>query len=239
MLLGRGGDDLLSGGDGPDTASGGPGDDAIAGGRGSDACVQGEPSGRVPLDGCELVAYAELEDVVLVQPSSGVIGIGFHESLFATSVPLRPLGTLRMSDSAAFVPVEETDGPEYVVMSSRARANGPTTSADIVVPSRSPVLSPVTGTVVLVRPYRLYCQYADNQVLIRPAGREDLLVMVLHMSDPAVGQGDRVVGGVTPLGTSWGNDAPDSQENEYWPDQHPHVHVEVEAAEAVGVPGCL
>jgi hypothetical protein len=124
-------------------------------------------------------------------------------------------------------------------MGSRGRPTDATTSADIVVGSRSRVLSPVNGHVTMVRRYLLYCQAGDWQVIISPDARPALLVMILHTTDIRVQQGDRVVAAVTQIGTSWGNDLPTAEENLYFPDQYPHVHIEVEEGTSVPVPGCL
>jgi Ca2+-binding RTX toxin-like protein len=238
VLAGTDADDRLDGGQGPDTLDGRAGADDLNGGPGKDACVQGETEGGTERS-CELEPYASADGLTMVRPSPEIIGYGFHESLFSSAMDMRPYGTLQENDNGRFSPPPPTDGMEYVVMSSRSRAAGPTTSTDIVVPSVSPILSPVTGTVELVRPYKLYCQFADHQIFIRPLIRPDVLVMVLHMRTPVVEAGDHVVAGVTHLADSWNNDAPDSQENEYWGQPYPHFHVEVEAGGAMPVPGCL
>jgi hypothetical protein len=123
-------------------------------------------------------------------------------------------------------------------MGSRGRPTAATSSADVAVPSHSEVLAPVTGTVALARPYLLYCQATDWQVAIEPEGRPDLRVMILHVTGVPVRAGQRVVAGVTVIGTSWGNDMPTAQENMYFPDRYPHVHVEVGLGGLVPVPGC-
>jgi hypothetical protein len=239
VLTGGAGDDVVLGGEGADSLGGGDGRDDLDGGSGSDGCVQ-EETDDLPKLQCELEGLAEWDGTVLYEMSSDMIGVGFHESLFGMAVDLRPLGTLEANaNPGKFPPIRDTDGPPYVIMDTRGRPTGATTSVDIVVPSHSEVRSPVTGVVAGVVPYRLYCKYPDYQVLIEPAGRPDLLVMVLHITGVPVAEGDRVIGGVTPIGTSWGNDAPDSQENDYFDDQYPHVHVELEAAASVGVPGCF
>jgi hypothetical protein len=239
VLVGEGGDDALFGGGGPDSMTGGDGRDELDGGSGSDGCVQGE-TGAATMRRCERQGFAEWDGVVLFQMSPDVIGIGYHESLFGTAVDLRPLGRLETNANAGkFPPIRDTDGPPYVVMDSRSRSTGATTSADIVVPSHSEVRSPVTGVVAEVVSYRLYCKYPDYQVMIEPAGRPGLLVMVLHITGVPVTEGDPVIAGITPIGTSWSNDAADSQENDYFDDQYPHTHVELESATSVGVPGCM
>jgi hypothetical protein len=237
LLRGLDGDDVLNGGADPDTLIGGPGADALDGGAGVDGCLEGTGAGSKTA--CELEAYAEVAGLALFVPSKDLIGLGFHESLFPTALAARPTGPLVVNGSAShFTPPSPIDGVPYDVMASRGRGTPATTAADIVVPSQSTVLAPINGTVVLVRTYLLYCETTDWQIIIRPDGGPDLLVMVLHIVDVRVRAGDRVVAGVTPIATSWGNDAPTAQENVYFPEQYPHVHVEVERADEAPIPGC-
>lgn len=63
-----------------------------------------------------------------------------------------------------------------------------------------PVLSPVSGTVVLVRPYRLYEEYPDYRIHIQPDGHPELDVELMHVESPCVKAGDRVIGGMTQIG---------------------------------------
>ena len=238
LLDGRGGADDLDGGRGPDTLLGGPGHDALQGGYGTDACAVGSGGGAKVR--CEARPMGETQGVVLFQLSWSLVGVGFHESLFATALPIRPDGPLlRNENPARFTPPRAADGLPYVVMASRGRAAAATTSADVVVGSRTPVLSPVTGRVALVRRYLLYCEAGDWQVIIRPDARPDLLLMVLHTTDIRVQEGDRVIAAVTRIGTSWGNDMPSAEENIYFPSPYPHVHIEVEDSSTAPVPGCL
>jgi hypothetical protein len=239
VLSGGKGADQLLGGDGGDTLFGASGADTLSGGSGTDACLEGTGAGTKST--CEARAFGDWGGVPLFQPSWSVVGVGFHESLFRTAVALHPDGHLMLNDNPSkFTPPSEaTDGLSYVVMASRGRPTGATTSADILVGRSTAVLSPVTGTVVLVRQYLLYCRSLDWQILIRPAARSDVLVMVLHTIDIRVAKGDRVTASVTRLSTSWTNDSSGAQENDYFPDQYPHVHIEMENAISVGVPGCL
>jgi hypothetical protein len=249
------GSDVLGGGYGRDRLSGGPGadrllgnedpdilvgdeePDVLVGGPGVDGCVQGVDHGRKV--GCEAVAYASAGGLLLFEPSTHPVGFAYHESLFGSAIDLRPFGRVVDNDnSSRFSAPPQTDGPEYVVMGSRGRAPGATTATDIVVPSRSEVVSPIDGTVVTVVRYRLYCESVDWKVVLRPAEPPSLRVLVLHMAAPSVEVGDRAVASVTMLGTSRDNDMSSAQENRYFPDHYPHVHIEVERDGANPTPGC-
>jgi hemolysin type calcium-binding protein len=237
VLDGGDGDDSLSGGLGADTLVGGPGKDVLGGGQGTDGCAGGAGPGSKSR--CEVRPIADALGAELFEPSPDVAGVGYHESLFSSAIALRPEGSASVNDnSGKFSTPERTDGPEYVVMGSRGRPAAATSSLDIAVPSNSQVASPITGTVVLIRRYLLYCEAPDWQIAIEPVGRPDLRVMILHVVDVPVQEGQQVIAGLTVVGTSWGNDLPSAQENQYFPDQYPHVHVEVERGTDVPIPGC-
>jgi hypothetical protein len=233
------GGDTLLGERGNDTLIGGPGDDRIDGGSSRDACARGE--GRGTEKACEALPIGEAMSVTLFAPAESVVGVGFHESLFDTALEIRPNGQLTINaNPSKFVPPDqETDGIEYVVMGSRGRPTPATSSVDVVVDTSSPVLSPVTGTVVRLFRYLLYCEAWDWELVIEPTGHPDARVIVLHFVDPQVGPGDRVLASVSPVGTSWTNDSPGAQENTVFPDQYPHVHVEVDVKAETPIPGCL
>ena len=78
---------------------------------------------------------------------------------------------------------------------------GPTMSAiDCGGPVGATVYAPVSGTVVLAKDYELYDMYDDIQVHIQPDGRSDLDVVLIHLQNVTVKNGDRVEAGVTPIG---------------------------------------
>jgi Ca2+-binding RTX toxin-like protein len=236
VLVGRSGSDTLKGWRGADTLHAGGGDDTLLGGFGRDGCVQGVGHGTKA--GCEVVAYAQYGDLVIFEPHVSTVGFGFHESLFHSAEILRPLGSLILNDNPGKYPdpPPPTDGPGYVVMGSRGRSTPATAATDIVVPRHGTMRAPVTGTVVEVAIYMLYCDRPDWKVIIRPLIDPDLRVLVLHMAQPHVDEGDTVVAGVTDIGVAVENDPSTAQENDYFPDQYPHVHIEVEHVGAVKGP---
>ncbi len=73
------------------------------------------------------------------------------------------------------------------------------TSIDVGAEAATQVYASVTGTVVLVKTYRLYDMIDDYEVHIQPDGRPDLDVVTIHIQDVSVKAGDKVVGGETPL----------------------------------------
>lgn len=220
VLNGFGGNDDIRGGRGHDTLAGGDGRDQLDGGEAKDACASG--TGRGSRRRCEALPFAEAASVILFEPSETVIGVGFHESMFGIAYELSAQG----------------DGPLSVVLGSRGRGTAATSAADVVVESSSSVLSPVTGTVVAMIRYYLYCKALDWELVIRPDDNPDVSVIMLHFVAPEVRAGDRVLASVTPVGTSWTNDSPSAQENQAFPDQYPHIHVEIVEEGDPPIAGC-
>lgn len=77
------------------------------------------------------------------------------------------------------------------------RGGMPDTAADVGAEPGTDVFAPVTGTVVEVRPYLLYEKHEDIEIHIRPEGGDDLDVVLIHVADASVKNGDHVTGGVT------------------------------------------
>ena len=84
------------------------------------------------------------------------------------------------------------------------RSNGvgpPDTAVDVGADAGTAVRSPVTGTVLQVKPYKLYEQYDDFEIHIQPEGREGLELVMIHIDGITIAPGDRVVAGVTQVGS--------------------------------------
>ena len=80
------------------------------------------------------------------------------------------------------------------------RTNGtglPDTAVDVGADPGTPVYAPVTGTVLKVKPYKLYDQFDDFQIHIQPDGRTDVVAVLIHVDDVSVAAGERVKAGVT------------------------------------------
>jgi hypothetical protein len=114
-------------------------------------------------------------------------------------------------------------------MSSRGRAHPATSAVDIVVARGQQVYVPVSGTVVEIKPYRLYGTYRDLRVAIRPTDAPTLQVVMIHLEKVSLEVGDTVVASVTPLGIA--RVFPfRSQVDDYVTGGRPHVHLEVKRA---------
>ncbi len=113
-------------------------------------------------------------------------------------------------------------------METRHRGNGSRTAADIAVGPTEEIRAPVTGTVVRSGGYVLYCEIADEFVVIEPDDRPGWEVKIIHIDGVTVGRGDRVVAGSTPVARRatqlpFVSQLDDHTAEPSWP----HVHVEV------------
>lgn len=184
------------------------------------------------------VPFAKALGVTLVEPGSEILAVAYHESLFGSAAAMRPLGTVLVNaNPQKFDPPPSTPGPGYIVMDSRGRPTPATSGADIVMRATTPARSPVTGRVMSVTPYRLYCSYPDVRVMIRPVDAPTRSVMVVHLLGVRVGRGDRVEAGRTVLGRPRPFPFP-YDTDDYVAGGHPHVHVEIERDGSSPLPGC-
>ena len=112
------------------------------------------------------------------------------------------------------------------------------TSIDVGALPGTIVRSPVTGTVVLLKDYKLYGEVDDIEIHIQPDGHPDLDVVLIHTTDPLVKAGDRVQAGVTEIShvRDIAKDLTDVQLAFYTPDGDAgnHTHVQVNDANFEG-----
>ena len=174
-----------------------------------------ESAGPVPTPA--FASFRGLKLLLPIQPAD-VTALVFHQSSFNDSYKMKPLVALRAASAAkAAVDAERAGGaPAWPRAESdadadgiwtgaalqlwRSNVNGRTdTAVDCGAKPGTPVFSPVTGTVMLIRPYKLYGKYNDFEFNIKPDGFNDVDVIVLHVTDPCVKEGDRLVAGVTQI----------------------------------------
>ncbi len=171
--------------------------------------------------------FATVKGVVLRLPAHRPEGVAYHEAAFPAALALKPLGRCtRNVNRYKFDCPGATAGPPYVVMSSRGRIHPATSAVDVAMSKRSPVVSPVTGTVVKIRRYWLYGTYRDYRISLVPDGRPDLAVVMIHLRRIAVRRGDHVVGGTTVIASPRGFRF-HSQVNSYVGAGVSHIHLEV------------
>lgn len=174
--------------------------------------------------------FATVRDLELHLPYDDPVAVAFHEASRAEALALRPQGRLLANDNPSkFDPPAMGAGPGYRVLASRGRGGEATSAVDVVVPRGAVVNAPVSGRVIEVRRYPLYDRLMDWRIVIAPESATGLEVVLIHLDDPRVRVGQRVVAGETPLATVRLL-AFDSQ-IDYVTERHlPHTHLEVKAA---------
>lgn len=137
---------------------------------------------------------------------TNMIAVGFHQA----GGPNSKLGVMKPAVTCLRIYKPATTkallkkriGLKLFQQALRGRGTSNLSAADCAMKPKSVVLAPVTGTVTLVKKYKLYGRYADVQLEIRADGAPSKVrVVVLHIRDPKVKVGSRVVGGVTPIAT--------------------------------------
>lgn len=173
--------------------------------------------------------FARVDGLPLRLPHADPALVAFGEAGRAEALALEPVGRLTVNEHHRFEPTDDTRGPDYVVLASAGRPRAATSAVDIVVPADAQVLAPVTGRVVGVREYAMEGGVRDVRVTIEAADRPSLHLVVLHLHQPTVTEGDEVQAGKTPLGVvrrlpfARGVDA-------HLDEPLPHVHLEVKPA---------
>jgi hypothetical protein len=178
----------------------------------------------------ELPVFARAAGVALHLASEDVVAVAFHEASMDDAMALRPTGfCIVCRNGTKFEPPPPIEPEvEYLVLDSRGRSQAATSAADLVMPRRTEVLSPVSGTVVDVKRYRLYYRHPDVRIEIRPDDAPDNRVVVIHLEQVKLEEGQDVEASVTPLGTV--RRFPfESQVDRYVRGTLPHVHMEVKS----------
>jgi hypothetical protein len=217
--------------DGPERAHGQPPAAASSADQGA------EDGGGHPVAAADVLVVvptapmATVGALTLHVPGADAIVVGFHEASTRRPLDLTPLGPMLANENTTrFSPTRAVAGAQpYHVLSSRGRAAGPASAVDIVLRDEDPVLAPVSGVVSDVREYWLYGRYLDTRLEIRPDDARDLRVVMVHVTDPQVVAGDRVVVGETVVAAGPTRFPFSSQiDRETEPERWPHVHLEVQ-----------
>jgi hypothetical protein len=164
-------------------------------------------------------------DLRLPVPAASVTALAFHQAAYTSTVVMKPLvaiaSTSHLRAVADAARAARKAGREATVAATPASgaqdAQGvwtgsalelwrsgsyygrQCTAVDCGASAGTPVLAPVDGVVMEIRPYKLYGKYDDFEIHIKPDAWNDLDVIVLHVTNPVITPGTRVVGGVTRL----------------------------------------
>lgn len=168
-------------------------------------------------------------DLVLHLPAEDAVLVSYHEAAFIEALPVTAIGTLLANENGTRELLHEPDddGVPFHVQVSRGRANGSTSAVDVVLAPDQQVLSPVSGTVVEVKPYLLYGSHEDFRIELRPDDAPDRGVVLIHVEEVAVRAGDHVV--VGDLLAARARTFPFSAvvDRQTAPERFGHVHIEV------------
>lgn len=93
----------------------------------------------------------------------------------------------------------------------------------------TPVYSPVDGTVMEIRPYKLYNKYPDFEIHIKPDAWSDVDVVIIHVDMPAVSEGQHVIAGRDRIAQvrSLAGKVPGLQLTEYTAEGGNHCHMQI------------
>ncbi|MBN1192141.1 MAG: hypothetical protein JXA36_00395 [Coriobacteriia bacterium] len=182
---------------------------------------------------------------LMIDPQQ-LTALAFHQASGSAALhidSLVPDADMALADQLKAVPPagedpDPSDGVWHGVCLRLWRSNRtgvPDTAADMGADYGTPVWSPVTGTVTQVRPYMLYEKYEDVEIHIRPDGREDADLVVIHVQDVLIATGDRVKGGVTQIGSVRKmSDKIEIQLSGYTTNGGDHVHMQINQVQAQG-----
>jgi murein DD-endopeptidase MepM/ murein hydrolase activator NlpD len=135
--------------------------------------------------------------------------IEFHQASFDTALQLTPLLTVIDAQKAAdqrgtrHIPADQQPtGDEPLIGETvstwRLDSYGDEmTSVDVGALAGTDVYAPITGTVVKIKNYSLYGLLDDYEIHIQSRNHPGLDVVMLHIEDLLIKEGDEVIGGVT------------------------------------------
>lgn len=161
--------------------------------------------------------------------AGSVIAVGFHEAERKEAYAFNPAGNCFNKETTTTVrgAVLESGNPVMFIMNSRGRGTAATTAADIAMVPNANVYSPVDGVVTLVKTYELYSKITDYHIEIQPDGFPDLRVVLIHMDDIQIVEGQRVKRRETHIGRMRSLPQINSQILRYLPERADHIHMQI------------
>ena len=192
------------------------------------ARTSGGKSGTTPT---AVFAHVSSQDVPIHFPArpANMLDVGFHQAYNPKAYAFVPtIKTLPIAKPATTKALLAADPSIRLFEEAyRARGSSERSAADCAVRPNSRLVSPVTGTVTLVKWYTLEGRIKDLQLEIKPDGAPLLRVVMIHIRDVTVKAGDHVTGGVTPVATVR-HLTLDSSVNRYLPvSPADHTHIQV------------
>ena len=162
---------------------------------------------------CPTPQIATYKKVKIFLPVSvkNLTEVGFHQASYSyglamkTHMPSYSLAKAKKQKGTKRDKSIQPMGKDVLLCGSalkywRSGRNTPITSAaDCGAPASSLVYSPVTGIVTDVCTYNYDDKVNDYEIHIRPEGTSGIEMVLIHVKSPYVVEGDKVVGGVTPI----------------------------------------
>lgn len=195
--------------------------------------------GRKPADPTPIFgAYRSLQ-LRLPVPVATLTEVGFHQAAYTYALHMTtPLAEADNSDTKdAHGTGRDADaqptGPDAVLQGEfirmwRSRPGNPDSAVDVGANPGSAVFSPVTGTVIKIKEYKLYGKHDDYEIHIQPKGWPTIDLVIIHVTDLSVAVGDEVVGGVTRIAAVRKlSDRVHHQLRDYTGDGGDHVHIQL------------
>jgi hypothetical protein len=162
----------------------------------------------------------------------------------AAAASATPAAASAQGSVAAAVPVSRDDGVwtgKVLSLWRSGRSTRPSTAIDCGARPGTPVFSPVDGTVMQIKSYKLYGKYPDFEIHIKPDSWSDVDVIILHTTDPFVEEGVHVIAGVDPISRvrSLASKMTGVQLAEYTAEGGNHTHVQLNRILKPGLPWVL
>jgi hypothetical protein len=199
-----------------------------------------------------------------VAPTATTV-LAFHQSSYNDSYPMKSLlkegsataavaamskakSTAKVADVAAAEDATQNDQDSRGVWKGTAlelwrtgRMGALFTAIDCGAKAGTPVCSPVDGTVMEIRRYKLYGKYDDIEINIKPDLWSDVDVVMLHVTNPTVTEGQHLIGGVTEIAhvRKLSSLMSDLQLRSYSVDGGNHTHVQINRIPKPGLPWIL
>jgi hypothetical protein len=205
--------------------------------------------------------FASFRGVKLHLPvaAASVTVLAFHQSSYNDSYPMKSLLKVGSTTAAAAAANKAKHAKKGTDLAASAgdernshgvwtgtalelwrpgRAGGLFTAADCGAKPGTRVCALVDGTVMEIRPYKLYGKYTDIEIHIKPDAWSDVDVVTLHVTDPSVKEGQHVIGGVTEIARvrHLSTIVPGLQLRTYSADGGNHTHVQVNRIPKPGQP---
>lgn len=203
--------------------------------------VDDKKTSNVSNGGLQTAKVAELGDMEIrstVAPAD-MTGVLFHQASYSEMIPvttkLPTANAVRsLKKHSLKVNNNQTDlkgwaDTEALHLYRQGNTEAMNTSIDIGGKAGCAVYAPVSGTVVLIKKYKLYGNINDYRIHIQPDGHPEYDCVILHSAKPCVKVGEHVTAGVTKIAVmrNLSSKLSDIQLGDYTKDGGNHSHVQI------------